>query len=281
MSKLSLLHINIIGVVIAVIVGVALYFTIITSGQEEIKKQQAEYDRVKAEADKLPAAKAALAKAEQEGQQAKSDYARYETQYMPVLGFTSNRLDTMMKVWWPNGGRSWPERFLRGIRQHMANERKVNGVVWENPGAITLPPYGPDPNQIDMGDGDNALTFGPYTMSVRGPNYDALIRHIKSWNSARLLGVPVVDQVRLDGNSPNLVATYNLAFTVILREEIPPQNPRIAGSGGGGGAGRMGGMMGNPMGAMMMGGAGAPPMGSSGMMGMMRGGGSGPPGGGR
>jgi len=276
MSKLTLLHINLIGVVVAIIVGVALYFTIITGAQDEIKKKQSELDTVKAEAAKLQTAKNALAKAQEEEKQATADYARYEAMYMPTLHYTNNRITTMMTVWWPNKGRSWPERFLRGVREHMARERKVNGVVWLNPETITLPPYGPDPNTIDMGEGDNALTFGPYEMSVRGRNYDSLMRHIKSWNNVKLLGVPVVDQVQLSGNSPNLVATYSLTFTIILHEPIPGQSPRVSGtSSGAGGGPRMGGMRGGMMGSgPMMGGMMGPP-GSASMMSMMRGGGGG------
>ena len=56
MSRLTLLHINIIGAVASVIVAAALWFTIITSAQDQIKQKQSAYDGVKARADKLPMA---------------------------------------------------------------------------------------------------------------------------------------------------------------------------------------------------------------------------------
>ena len=46
MSRLTLLHINIIGAVVAIIVAVALYFTIITSAQDQITKNQSENTEV-------------------------------------------------------------------------------------------------------------------------------------------------------------------------------------------------------------------------------------------
>lgn len=262
MSKLTLLHINIIGVVVALLVGAGLYFTIITGAMDAKRKAATELAAVQARADKLPTATRALEQANKDKVLAEAEWGVYERQYMPVIGYTGDRLKTWMRVFIPNRGRSWPERFIRTVRQHMDRERKANGIVWENPGTLVLPAYGPDPNRIDVG--QPGQSFGPvlnysYQMAVRARSLDRLMQHIRSWSSLAQAGVPVVDGLQISGNSPNLTATYTITFTIIVRDEIPPEVPRISGSGGGGGG--MGGMMGGMPGMMggmpgMMGGPG-------------------------
>lgn len=282
MSKLTLLHINIIGIVVALIVGAGLYFTIITGALDAQKKADSELAAVRTRAEKLPAATRALETAQKDKAQAEAEWAQYERQYMPVIGYTDNTLTTWLKVFVPNKGRSWPERFIRTIRQHMAAERKRNGIVWENPGALVLPSYGPDPNTIQVaaqGQGFGPVLTYTYQMSVRARTLDKLMQHIRSWSSLAQAGVPVVDGLQIAGNSPNLSATYNVTFTIIVRDKTPAQMPRITGSGGGamgGGAGRMGmpgmGMSGMSMPGGMSGGMPGMVGGPGGMPNMARGG---------
>lgn len=286
MSKLTLLHINIIGVVVALLVGAGLYFTIITGAMDAKKKAESELAEVQARADKLPMATRNLEQAKKEKAQAEAEWSVYERQYMPVIGYTGDRLTTWLRVFLPNRGRSWPERFIRTVRQHMERERKVNGIIWENPGTLVLPSYGPDPNTIDVGQPGQG--YGPvltysYQMAVRAPSLDKLMQHIKSWSALAQAGVPVVDGLQISGNSPNLQATYTVTFTIIVRDTIPAPVPRISGSGGGGMGGGpmgMGGPMGGPPGMVpgpggmpgMVSGPGATSMGMSRPMGMGSGG---------
>lgn len=268
MSRLTLLHINIIGVVVALLVGAGLYFTIITGAMETKKKAEADHSEVEGRASKLASATRALEQANADKAQAEADWAVYEKQYMPVIGYSRDRLTTWLRTFVPNRGKSWPERFIRTIRTHMARERKANQIDWDNPGALVLPSYGPDPNTIDVG--QPGESFGPvvhysYQMAVRARSIDKLMRHIRSWTSLSQAGVPVVEGLQVTGNSPNLNATYNVTFTIIVRDEIPAPVPRISASGGGGAMGGPGGMRGGPMGG---------PMGMSGPPGMM----GGPPG---
>jgi hypothetical protein len=272
MSRLTILHINIIGAVVCVIVGVALYFTIITAGFEDVNKAQAALKAVQDREAKFATAQKALETATKNRDLAIADYRMFEAEYMPVIGYPplgkptgDERLTLMMRLFWPNNGRSWPERFIKRVRSHMAAEQRANGIVWENPGVLALPAFGPDPNTIEAaqpGEGLGPVLHYRYQMSVRARSLDALMRHVRDWTSARGMGVPTVEGLEITGNSPNLRASYMLTLTIILRDEefkrIPPTNPRISGSGGGAGGG--GGMMG------MMG------MGGPGMMGMRPGG---------
>jgi hypothetical protein len=268
MSRLTILHIHIIGVVVALLVGAGLYFTIITKAMDQKKKAETDLAAVQARADKLPTATRALEQANRDKALAEAEWSIYEKQYMPVIGYANDTLTTWLRVFLPNKGRSWPERFIRTVRSHMERERKVNGIIWENPGTLVLPSYGPDPNTIDVG--QQGEGFGPvlhysYQMAVRAPNLDKLMQHIKSWSALSQAGVPVVEGLQISGNSPNLTATYNVTFTIIVRDKIPAPVPRISGSGGGMGGGMMGGRgpgMGGgfsaPMPGMMPGMMGAP-----------------------
>src|SRR5688572_3079987 len=201
MSRLTLLHINLIGAFVAIVVGVALYFTLITSAQDAQKTQESAYTEVKGRADQLPMATSSRDNAVKEEQRTNRDYAVFQGKFMPTLGYSTNRIKTMMAVWWPNRGRSWPERFIRGVRNHMNREQRRFKVTWTNPQILQLPSYGPDPNAIDMGDGDDTLTFGPYPMVVRCPSMQAAMNHIRSWNSVTGLGVPTIEGTTLTGNS--------------------------------------------------------------------------------
>lgn len=291
MSKLTVLHINIIGIAIALIVGAALYFTVITKANDAQKVAQGEYDAVKTEADKLPTAKRNLANATTGRAAAIAQYSAFEGQYMPVIGYDKDVLRNMMRNFWPNGGKSWPERYIKVFRAYMNAERKRNGIVWENPGVLVLPSFGPDPNRIDAagaGEGLGPVLHYAYQMSVRAKSLPALVRHIQSWSTARGFGVPTVDGLQIQGNSPNLTASYNLSLTIILRDAdakaMPQPNGRISGSGGGGAGGMGGGDRGRGMmGGMGMPGMGGPPgmsptgMGSGGAPSAMMSGGGAPP----
>src|SRR6266496_549288 len=102
MSKLTLLHINIIGAVLVIIVGVALYFTVISNANQQIATNQAAYNGVHDRASKLQGNLTALKKANQEKAQTEADYAIYQASYMPILGYSKRPpVEEMMRIWWP------------------------------------------------------------------------------------------------------------------------------------------------------------------------------------
>jgi hypothetical protein len=253
MSRLTLLHINIIGVVVALIVAGGLYFTMITGAIDERTKAQASYQGVEDRANKFDTNKRDLASATAEKAKAEAEYKVYEAQYMPRIGYTADRMTTMMRVFWPNNGKSWPERFRRTLFAYMNAERKRTGVVWLNPEVVTLGPYGPDPNAIQLGP---VLTY-TYPMQVRARSMAAINAHLRNWPTIRNAGTPVVSGLTVAGNSPNLTANYTLQLTIIVHEPMPPTDPKVGGSASGGGGGFGGG---GPMGR----GGGGPGLGVSG-----------------
>src|ERR1041384_7271281 len=116
MNRLTLLHINIIGAVVVLITGAALYFTVISSATEAQTKAEADFRAVDDRASKLSGNKIAKANAEKAKIVATKEYAIAEATYMPVFGYTNNRFKDMMQIWWPNHGRSWPEKFIHAVR---------------------------------------------------------------------------------------------------------------------------------------------------------------------
>jgi hypothetical protein len=274
MSRLTMLHINIIGVVVALIVAGGLYFTLITGAQEERTKAQAAYDKVLGEANTWTTARKSLDAAIKERDDANRDYKAFEAKYMPRLGLKPTRVATMMDVFWPNNGKSWPERFRRTLFTYMNAERRRTGVVWLNPEVATLGPYGPDPNAIAMGP---VLRYD-FPMQVRARSMAAVNSHLANWPSIRMAGVPVVSGLQVEGNSPNLTANYNLSLTILVHDPQPPIDNAVGGSasgGGGGFGGGGGGGRGRGLPGFSGGGPGGPGGGISGGFGGGMGGGSG------
>lgn len=288
MSKLTMLHINIIGAVVAIIVGLGLYFTLITGAQDTQKQAEAHLKGIQDRADKYDTAERNLKAAIKEKADSEKSYAVYERQYMPDMGYRATALETVIYDLWPNKGRSWPERYRRMFQTYMNQQNRKYGVVWQNPGVTAMGPFGPDPAKVDLGTGEG---YGPvlhkaYDMQVSGKSLGSLLNHVRSWSNASGFGVPVVDSVSIQGNTPNLIMNYRLTVTNILKasNKIPAANARVTGenssNGGGGGLGRgpggPGGFGGPPPG--FGGGSGGPGFssgggGGRGMMGTGSGGG--------
>ena len=147
----------------------------------------------------------------------------------------------MIRCFWPNRGRSWPERYQRTVNSWMNGEKKRFGIQWDNPTVNAMGPYGPNPNAIDAGQvgeglGENGLHYR-YPMQIRAKTVQAIERHFRNWPNVHNAGVPVASNLQIAGNTPNMTATYDLTFTLILHEKIPAADGRLGGSASGGGGG--------------------------------------------
>jgi hypothetical protein len=246
MSRLTALHVHLIGVFVAVAVAAGLYFTLIPKATQNVKDQKKAADDVHAIAITRGAKEAALKKAKADKVVAEGRFKVYQSAYFPAFNYKAGGLATMRTVWWPNRGKSWPERFIRAVRTHMALQSARNGVVWLNPGVVSLPATGPDPNTMSLynaGDATQPVYKYVIPISVQAKNMDRLMRHIQAWYRIRNAGVPVVEGLQIAGNSPNLQAQYTVTLTIIMRDKLPAPEPRIGGVGGGP-AGARPGMMG-------------------------------------
>jgi hypothetical protein len=258
MSRLSALHIHIIGIVVVIAVAAGLYYTLIPKAVENVATQEKGFKEIDTLAATLPQRKKELQKAQDDKRIAEVQYTGAEKQYMPVFGFQKTRLAMMRYVFEPNRGKSWPERFIKAVRIQMQREQKTNGIQWLNPDVIGYPSMGPDPNvdpSFFSGDQTQPIFKYAFPVQVQAKNMDRLMKHIKAWQQLKNAGVPVIEGLQVAGNSPQLQATYNVTLTIVLRknDRMPAVNPRIGGMGGAStarGPSAMGGGMGRgPVGA--------------------------------
>jgi Tfp pilus assembly protein PilN len=84
MSRLTVLHINIIGVFVAIAVGVGLYFLFIPKARTAINQNQQLLASTQQTADTLPTAQSDLKKAVAEKIALTKAYKVYEAQFMPT-----------------------------------------------------------------------------------------------------------------------------------------------------------------------------------------------------
>jgi uncharacterized membrane protein YgcG len=113
--------------------------------------------------------------------------------------------------------------------------------------------FSADPNDVSTLKSISFPQTKPWDVEVVAKSFDAAMNHLRRFNGLQRHGMPVVDKVALNGQSPDLHMRYTLQLYVIPPSAPPAPDPKISGSGGstGGGGGFMGGSGG------MMGGSGA------------------------
>ena len=241
MSKLTRLHVIVIGVVLNLVALAGAYFFLVKPRMEKFAAADAKLKERTAVADRLPVAEADRQKAELENLQARQDYRRYEDAKMPVIS-VADRTQAMIALWREQAEvlgpmiENWPRRY---------GEELLNNV--SIPPATTNPntPI-PSPYVIDVG-----------AMSVRGDFY-SILRSIEGWNQFNRL--VQISPMTIQGVSPSLTANYGLRVIIFPRGKMGPEVAMAKGSTDAAGAGGAGGGMAPPpmpMGAPDMG-AGPP-----------------------
>jgi hypothetical protein len=296
MARLTLLHINIIGIVTILLLALILFFLLIKPKNDDIETTTSQYNSTVSghgtEADVATNTKN-LKKTKEAAKQTDADWKVESAYYMPILPYT-DKSDIMQTYFLTPigktgsverlGMRDLPTVYGRWITAWYDAQGKT---VTRLPGTeFPIDGFMADPNAIN-GIKDH-LTFPgdgkAWPVSLECKSFDDAMAHLRKFNGIQRHGMPVVSNVALQGQSPNLLLTYQVAFYIIPGTPPPPVDPRIGASKGN--AGGMGGMMG---GMGMMGGS-MPPgmMGSSmspGMSGVKTGGMSAgapaPPGGGK
>ncbi len=282
LSRLTALHISLIGLGAALVLAVILFFALINPKKgdiETVTAQAASIEKDGGTQDQENQKKTELAREQKKSKDTEAQWQVSAAQYMPNINFgtSNNLLDTYfntitkLPTEWGLYVSSWYDAQRdRGVSRVPGQEFPVAG-------------FPTDPNAIAS---LKSLTFPqdkPWPVTVEAKNFDAAMQHLRSFNSMRLHGMPVVNNVTLQGQSPNLILSYDLTLYVIPSKAPPETDPRLgvttAGAGGGFGGGRM--MMGGPMGSMGMSMGGGPGSGGgAGSAGAMKGGGGGKTGGG-
>lgn len=188
-------------------------------------------------------------------------WMRESVVYMPNIQFDKDPLRAYEKIQYNGslyangkvyGVKDLPTEWGKWITGWYASQAK-DGVV-----ALTgfpIEAFSPDPNDVSH---LNAIAFPqgkPWAVEVVAKNFDAAMAHLARFNYIKKHGMPVVNNVALSGQSPDLHVRYDLQFFVIPPTAPPPPDPKInatgapAGGAGGGQASPLGGGRGGAGGA--------------------------------
>jgi hypothetical protein len=262
LSRLTQLHIHLIGAVVSIIVGVLLFFMLIRPQQDTLKKTQAETEDflTTQHGNEDVQHKKDLDKKLQEVVQVNEQWQEMSSYYMPILPFKPDLLDTFPLI------SALPDKFSLYVRDWY-NVQKPLGIA---PGdtSFAIPDFPSDPNFVSS---IQNLTFPepgrPWQVTVKCASFDALMEHLRRFNTLQAHGMPVISNVSLSGqssedrpDSQDLYASYDLSLYCILSQTPPAKNDRIGVTGGGGGlGGLLGGKLGGGRGGGgLLGGTGGP-----------------------
>jgi len=271
-SKLTALHINIIGIVSALVIAAILFLALIKPKNEAIALTQASVTSLTASGaggteDQVKRKKTELKNTQQEATQTKKRWALSEEKYMDnpqAINFGTtetlpltyyNYMTTLPTVVGRWVGAWYEAQRPRGVSRLPGVEFPVEAFQ-TNPNAISEIKFLRFPQQ------------GAWNVALECKTFDAAMEHLTKFNTMRKHGMPVINNVALAGQSPKLQMTYDLTLYVIPKPVAPAPNPRIgsmpanAGGvapGGFGGGSMMGGSMGGMGGNMGGMGTASPP----------------------
>jgi hypothetical protein len=279
MSKLTLLHINIIGIVTTLLLAIILFFVLVKPKQDDIATTQASLKSTidaHGTPEDVAQHKKDLEKTKKDAAFQQAEWAKQAQYYMPALPYT-DKSDPMQAYFFQPVGTKGNQRYgfrdlptVYGRWLTAWYDAQRNSGVARQPGTeFPIDAFPPDPNYIATID---HLTFPkdgtPWPVNLDCKSFDDAMAHLRRFNTMQKHGMPVVNNVALSGQSPHLNLSYTLALYIIPATAAPPADPRINGAktGAAAGMGGMGGMMGGMRGMPgmppgMMGGsipAGAP-----------------------
>jgi len=283
------LQINIIGAVAALVLVLVLWLFLVKPKQDAIAVTQASIASTESAggtADQVQTHQNDLKHTQAEAKRTQDDWNVNSVYYMPELPYKSTGPNPQLISIYEGpesvsdrGFKDLPSIWGRWITNWYDAQQK-EGITRVPGVAFPIPAFPPDPNYISTVKQLALPEPGrPWSVAVECKSFQEAMAHLKRFNSIRGHGMPVVNNVSLAGQSPNLMMTYTLGLYIIPSTPPPAEDPRLGGSrvtgGGGGFPGMGGGMSGMPpsmMGSM-------PGMGGKG--GMMPGGmsGAGPAGG--
>ncbi len=245
MSKLTSLHINLIGVGAALVLSLILYFFLIKPKNEEVestKTSAAGTQGAGGTAEKVKEQKNILAKTKVDVAKTQADWAVNEEKYMPRIGFGTK--DELLPTY-ENKIINLPTYFGEHLAAWYDAQRDEH--VSRLPGVeFPIESFPTDPNAISQLTSLKFPMRDKWRVDMEAKDFDAAMAHLARFNNMRGLGMPVINNVTLQGTSPNLLLSYDLALYIIPRKAPPPSDPALMGAGGGATGGFGGGGFGGP-----------------------------------
>ena len=241
MAKLTSLHISLIGFGAALVLALILFFALIKPKREEIDTSLAATtaaENAGGTQEKVTAHQKDLVKAKKETTIITAAWAINESRYMPKVAFTQQQKSaSLIHLYAFNG--LYSDGKLHGIRdlptvwglkvKRWYDAHFREGVSRDLGQDFPIDSFSTDPNDISK---MNSITFPqtkPWHVTVVAKTFDAAMLHLRRFNSMRGFGMPVVDAVALEGQSPNLNMSYDLALYVIPPSAPPAMDPVIGG----------------------------------------------------
>ena len=241
MSKLTVLHINIIGIVVGLLLAGILWYMLIKPKNEDLDTTQQSVKSTQ-DAGGTDAAIAAkdkeLKKTQADAVQTKAKWSVNEVKYMPPFPYNDKTNDLEL-YFFPSVGKSSKGQ-LYGFRdiptvwgQWITGwyDAQRNSGVSRLPGTeFPIKEFNADPNQLTAAL-NNHLTFPedgkPWPVKLECKTFNDALAHLRRFNSMEKHGMPVINNVALSGQTPNLVLAYDLALYIIPRSKPPVREPMI------------------------------------------------------
>lgn len=232
MSRLTMLHISLIGAGVALVVALALYFVpgTVKSKKEDIEKVKAETVSLQDQGgteEKVKGKNRQLADAKTRAAADLRDWNRDSAFYMPALNLSGELLST-----YENTLIHMPSDWGRFLNRWYDQQRN-QGVAREVGVNFPIPSFPADPNYIAK---LTSITFPgdkPWPLVVNAKSFNMAMAHLKKFNGMRNHGMPVVNNVALAGQSPDLKMSYDLALYIIPSREPARADPFLGGAEGG------------------------------------------------
>jgi len=215
LSKLKKLHVIIIGSVLCVIAGVALYFLMIKPQQEAYKAAKSRYDKAIVLGNQAAEDKAIedLNKAIGEVNFAQAQLDAQMRRRMPDLSFARRDLG-MLQLW------NEQIKTLGPLLENFAKDKNVQ-VLFQG-FDIPAPPSNPNDAVFDK----DVLVFPLGSVTVVG-DFKNLMNNVRRWNNCRRL--VMVGPPQIGGTSPRLAAAYSLKCYVFPSAIGGPKIPMAGG----------------------------------------------------
>ena len=241
MSKLTALHISIIGFVVSLILAAALFYFMIKPKNEALQTTKDETTRTISDGgtqEAVTGAKNGLKQAQIAAVRTEQAWSVNERKYMPTLAFSKTQQPLNL---FQNNAYVDPEGERFGLRDmpglwgkwleawYAAQNPRTKFLSADDKPYLGIPSYSPDPNAIAQ---LKALTFPEtgkqWKVNLVSTRFDYAMDHLKKINTMQQHGMPVVTDVTLAGHSPALGMTYNMALYVIPHADPPAADPIIA-----------------------------------------------------
>jgi hypothetical protein len=250
MSKLTIIHINIIGVVVGLLLAGILWFTLIKPKNEDIETTTASAKTTEDSGgteEKIKQKERDLASTKVDAAKTDADWNVNVVKYMPSFPYNDKTNDLDLYFFPPVGKSSKGQ--LYGFRDIPTvwgqwitawyDAQRNQGVAREPGTEFPILEFQPDPNQLTRTLNDH-LTFPgdgkTWPVRLQCKSFDEAMNHLRRFNNMEHHGMPVISNVTLAGQSPNLELQYDMAMYIIPRTPPPVIDPMIGGGTGAPGA---------------------------------------------